>query len=495
MRPGGGLTRAAFVRRSAGAGVVLGLGGSRLLHRGGDAGASDLPAGVLSFYSRPDLAPPALEVVHRGGALAAGALFLAPVTGPGQRGVLIADNGGEPIWFHPTEPPVTASNFRASVYRGAPVLTWWEGKLLEGVGAGSCVIADQRYRTIARVGAGGGYACDLHEFRLTPQGTALITVQRSVGADLRPVGGPRDGELLDTGFQEIDVATGEVLMHWSGVGRIALGESYLVYDGRGPFDYLHLNSVDPGPNDTLLLSARHTWAVYNLDRRSGEILWRLGGKQSGFSVAPPARFAWQHDARWRDARTITLFDDGAGPTAQRLPKPQSQSRGLVLELDVVHARAALARAYAHQPPLLADSMGSLQTLDNGDVLVGWGSRPYLTEYSAEGEVLLDARLPPHGSSYRAFRGAWIGLPATNPVLVAGPGSDASSLYVSWNGATEVAAWELRTGAAAGDLAAAARVPRSGFETALPRPSNARYAAAVALDAQGMPLASSTPLRL
>jgi Arylsulfotransferase (ASST) len=495
MRPGAGLTRSAFVRRSVGAGVALGLGGARLLRGGSVATASDAPPAVRTFYSRPDLAPPALEVVHRGGELAAGALFLAPVTGPGQRGVLIADNGGEPIWFHPTEPPVTASNFRAAVYRGAPVVTWWEGKLLEGVGAGSCVIADERYRTIARVGAGDGYACDLHEFRLTERGTALITVQRTVEADLRPVGGPREGKLLDTGLQEIDVESGEVLMHWSGLGRIALGESYLVHRGRGPYDYLHLNSIVPGPNDTLLLSARHTWAVYNIDRRSGAIQWRLGGKRSDFSVAPAARFAWQHDALWRDAQTITLFDDGAGPTAQKLPKAQSQSRGLVLDLDLARRRVTLARAYAHHPALLADAMGSFQTLGNGDVLIGWGTQPNLSEYSADGELLLDARLPRHGSSYRAFRAPWVGHPTTNPRLVAGLEADATRLYVSWNGATEVAAWELRAGATPDDLSAAATVARSGFETVLPRPPHARYAAAVALNARGRPLGRSTPIRL
>ena len=69
------------------------------------------------------------------------------------------------------------------------------------------------------------------------------------------------------------------------------------------------------------------------------------------------------------------------------------------------------------------------------------------------------------------------------------------LYVSWNGATEVASWQLRTGSSDSRLSAALTRPRSGFETALSVPVGARYAAAVALDAVGKPIGSSAVLKV
>ena len=98
--------------------------------------------------------------------------FIAPSSGAGQRGVLIFDRRGEPVWFHPTT-PVTAMNFRVSSLRGKPVLTWWEGKSdAGGLGRGVYVIADTSYREIARIRAGGYADGDLHEFLITPEGTA-----------------------------------------------------------------------------------------------------------------------------------------------------------------------------------------------------------------------------------------------------------------------------------------------------------------------------------
>jgi Arylsulfotransferase (ASST) len=493
-----GLSRRRFVQAAAGASLAVGGGAygawrvfDRLDAPGRMPATTGLWEGVRRFHSRPDLRPPAVTALRRRQTARDDLLFLTPLTGPGQRGTLIIESSGEPVWFRPAT--VDAANLNVASYRGAPVLTWWEGKLVQGgVGDGQYVIADRRYRTVARFRPGLGYYGDLHEFLLTPEGTALVTVHRTTRADLRAVGGARDGEVIEMGFQEIDVATGEVLLHWSGLDHVPVDESHLPLGGHGPYDYLHLNSVDLGPEGTILVSARHTWTVYSVDRASGRVLWRLGGKRSSFAVPAAARFAWQHDARWHGTRTITLFDDGAGPDSHIQP----QSRGLVLDLDQASGRVSLARAYEHSPGVLADAMGSMQVRPGGGAVVGFGSEPYLTLFGTDGEVDFDARLPPAGSSYRSLAYEWSGHPVGAPALAVATGAGARRLYVSWNGATGVAAWQLLTGRSADRLTAVDTAPAVGFETALdPGAGSPRYAAAVALDAAGRPIGRSRMVAL
>ena len=118
-----------------------------------------------------------------------------------------------------------------------------------------------------------------------------------------------------------------------------------------------------------------------IDRGSGNIIWRLGGKKSDFAIGPGTVFAWQHDARHHGAtdQLVSLFDDGAAPQVQ------PQSKALVLALDTKRMRASVHRKYTHHPPVLSHALGSTQLLPNGNVLVGWGTAPWLSEYTHGGE--------------------------------------------------------------------------------------------------------------
>jgi hypothetical protein len=474
LRPPVALDRRRFLGLAAGVALgAAGVGSWRLVDWLG-ASSGD----VHGFVSRPDLRPPTFDALERGAGRASGHLFVAPSSGPGQYGALIMGDGGSPIWFTPAGEGRSVMNLRVQRYRGEPMLTWWEGTIANGFGDGEYVIADHAYRTIARLHAGNGYAGDLHEFVITPDGTALVTVVRTVPADLTSVGGPADGAVIDSGLQELDIASGRVLMHWSGLGRIALDESYR-QPITSPYDYLHLNSIDVGADGNLLVSGRHTWTLYRIDRDSGAILTRIGGKRSDLVVGRDAAFAWQHDALWRDQQTITLFDDSA----------QAQSRALVLALD--GSRVRLARAYAHQPGLLATAEGSMQTLPNGDVLVGWGTQPWVTEFSAGGDRRFDGRFRGGGTTYRAFRESWVGRPTDRPAVAVQQLDKGLHAWVSWNGSTETAAW-LARGSATADAAGRelVRVPRTGFETRIPLGAPPRYLRITALDANGAVLGAS-----
>jgi hypothetical protein len=153
------------------------------------------------------------------------------------------------------------------------------------------------------------------------------------------------------------------------------------------------------------------------------------------------------------------------------------------------------RQYTHPRRLLSPFMGNAQVLPNGNVVVGWGARPYITEFRRGGGVHFDALLPRDGKNYRAFRLPWQGRPHRPPRLVAATVSGRRRLYVSWNGATEVAAWRLEAGPALNQLQDVVTKPKTSFETWLPRPPGDGFAVAVALGAGGRILGRSNATRL
>lgn len=431
-----------------------------------------------AFRSRPDLRPPTVTVTTRHTRASSDPILLN-LDGP-----LLVDNEGEPLWYRPSGARATA-NLRAQRYRGEPVLTWWEGTISKpGFGRGEYVMVDGSYRELHRLSAGNGYRGDLHEFVVTPTDTALLMAYTVVPADLRAVGGKANGTILDCVVQEVDIASGRVLFEWHAHEHVPLTESHANVTPGQPFDFFHANSVAEDADDNLLISARNTWAIYKVDRRSGAVMWRLGGKASDFALADGVAFAWQHDARRQSDGTITLFDDGADP------KVESRSRGLVLRLDETAKRASVVQEYAHHQRL-AGSQGSMQILPNGDAFVGWGALPNVSEFSQDGRLLFDAGFAGGRQSYRAVRAPWSARPAEPPSLAVERRADGSLIaHASWNGATDVARWEVLGGAQSGALRSVATAPRLGFETAVtvrPRPA---FAAVRALDGRGSELGHS-----
>ena len=505
-------SRRSVLKAGAGATVAVGSIGFGLGHAeasGGSSRSSDrsgstappstssrAPAAGQAFDSRPDLHPPRFEVLAEGpGGSGDGLLLTTPAKGQAQNGPMIMDGAGQLVWFKPMAGGRLATNLRVQRVGGRPVLTWWEGVINEeGWGQGEVIVADASYREMARISTGDGLLADLHDVTITSAGTALITAYHRETADLRPVGGPAGGGLLNSGFQEVDIATGDVVFEWMGRDHVDLTETYAPYPpdpATAPFDFLHANSVGEDLDGNLLLSARHTSAVYKIDRHSGAVLWRLGGRRSDFAVADPAAFAWQHDVTRLADGSLSIFDNGAG-----ISKTQPQSRALVLDLDESASTASLRMAYPHPSPLTADSQGSVQVDPGGDVVVGWGARPYISQFSADGSIRFDGRFLDGGASYRALRAAWTGRPQRRPAASVVSTSPLLQVRVSWNGATEVARWMLVVGDTPAGMSEAGRSTRTGFETTVTAPrTTARLAALVALGAGGEELGRSAPVRL
>jgi hypothetical protein len=291
--------------------------------------------------------------------------------------------------------------------------------------------------------------------------------------------------------QELDIESGEVLFEWHSLDHVAVEESYrgVPDDPEVPLDYFHINSIEVDPDGDFLIDAKGTWAVYKVDRGTGEVLWRLGGQRSDFEMGPGTGFAYQHDARRQRDGTITIFDNGASPQVHE------QSRGIAVDLDTDGMKATLVQEYTHPKGLLSTSQGNLQVLPNGNVFVGWGSKPFVSEYSRDGKLLFDAQLSGENQSYRAFRLPWSGRPDEDPAVAAEKGhEDEVTVYASWNGATEVATWRVLAGSGPDELEPLGSGSWKGFETALAVRTDEPYVAVRAEDDSGRVLGVSKAIK-
>jgi hypothetical protein len=253
------------------------------------------------------------------------------------------------------------------------------------------------------------------------------------------------------------------------------------------FDYMHANSIEVDRDGRLLVSARNTCALYKIDRTNGEIVWRLGGNRSDFAMGPGTTFAYQHDARRQPDGSITLFDDQSPPAT-------GATRALTLKVDETAMTVALVRELLQPKGLVTTSQGNAQTLSNGNTFVGWGAEPWFTEFAPDGTVLLNASFPAAGQSYRCYRFPWLAAPADVPLVVTAVQPDGSLLvYASWNGATEIASWDVLGGASASAMSLTGSAPKSGFETTIKLATSPAQIAVQARDAGGKLLGASEPV--
>lgn len=188
-------------------------------------------------------------------------------------------------------------------------------------------------------------------------------------------------------------------------------------------------------------------------------------------MGPGSRSFFQHDARsLADGSGLSVFDDASPPC------PEKWASGKVVSLDMSSMSAALRHRYLHTDgEMNTPSQGNCQLLASGGHVVGWGFQPYFSVYAPSPEgvlgarLILDGRFPDGAASYRSFLFDWKGdPPGSEMALVVRPAGATGRLkaWVSWNGATEVAAWRVNGGLSATSLKPLITVPKIGFETVI-----------------------------
>lgn len=414
-------------------------------------------------------------------------------------------------------------------WNGQPILTFFAGQLEHetGIGNGWIFGYDQQYREIGRVSAEklDGVGADAHEFTVTDGNTAVVTAYETIRWDLSPytdAEGAADGYIRDSLFQEIDLDTFKVVFQWRASEHIDMAHSFEPVkhadEEAEAWDFFHINSVQKSKNGNFLISARNTHALYMVSGKTGDVLWVLGGKANEFEEmsypegkdfsSPLLSMAWQHHAQFypgRDEKEITLFDNH-GNEVNGWGCTENCSRGVHFSIETAQKRVQLLNEYLHPVGLWSINQGSMQVLDNGNVFIGWGRNPAITEHLPDGDCVFDVQFSPWRSpetdwdgldNYRAYKVDWVGLPHWPPAITAEKGSKGDvTAWVSWNGATEVAEWVLLGSQKEKDLngpdRVVARAQRDGFETALwvERRSDTRFLRAVARDVHGQILGAS-----
>ncbi|MDQ2701071.1 MAG: arylsulfotransferase family protein, partial [Actinomycetota bacterium] len=347
------------------------------------------------------------------------------------------------------------------------------------------------YNRIARFQPGNGYKADIHEFAITPRNTALVLAYRGVRWNGTKMGLGKNTKILDNVIQEIDIKTGAVLFEWHSLGNVGLSASAGKPPADGaPWDYFHANSIQWDGN-SYLVSARRPSTIYRIDRQTTRIRWALrgDGRKSSFKMGPGTGFGYQHDALRLPNGDISLFDNGSG---RNVPEVNPTSSGLVLRLSSKGKTrtASLVKRFSHPDGIVSGSQGNMDSHE-GNFLVGWGSVSQLTEFNAAGDIVLDITFKNSPvSSYRAYKGNWLGIPKRRPAIASEARGAGATVYASWNGASNIAKWKVFSGKNAKSLTEVGSAPWSNLETAIRTDSIGARVQVRAFDDQGKRLGQS-----
>lgn len=380
------------------------------------------PAVGIATAAQAAREPASPLTVVKGAVQGNGDIFLTPTSSaPGAvNGAQIISKSGKTVWFHRAKAGTIDADFRTQTLNGKPVLTFWEGTGLGGLSNGTDYIYNAHYRLIAKVHAGKGLTTDGHEFLLGRHGTAYVLSYDTATANLRRIGGSTHQKVIDGIVQQIDIRTGRVLFSWNSADHVPYRQSEqpLPASASTPWDWFHVNAVHIDTNGRLLIDARDTWTAYEVNQRTGRIIWQLGGKASSFTLRAARGqtldnaqriFAWQHDINGHGKGIYTVFDNesaGAGNTGTDASSELSHSRVVTILLNTKTRRATLVASDNEPDGLLAPSQGNGQKLRNGDIFIGWGALNAVSEFNSRSQLVFDARFAKGVNTYRAYLLPW-----------------------------------------------------------------------------------------
>ena len=302
----------------------------------------------------------------------------------------IFDNDGVPVWWLKT----AAGAFDSQVLSDG-TYGFYDG------GTGTDQIYSLSGQPIRELADPAGNT-DVHELQLLSNGDYIIDayVPRQ-HVDLRPYG-PSDATILDCVVEEV-APDGHLVWTWSAEDHLSAGDTPQrwydqVLPGGEPYDVFHLNSVEINGSE-VVISMRHTDAVWGVDRNTGNILWKLGGTSNPHSLTivgdPEGSYplGGNHDARILPDGTLTVHDNNTG-----LAFPLRGVRYRINE----HAHTATYLDSISDPEVPTSfCCGSARRLADGGWLTSWGGNPIIGMYAADGTRLFKLDLG-DTFSYRAI---------------------------------------------------------------------------------------------
>ncbi|KAL7911344.1 Arylsulfotransferase domain-containing protein [Trichoderma velutinum] len=394
-------------------------------------------------------------------------IFLGSVYGENKAGPMIFDARDMSLVYADQKYENTYTS-NVHIINGTRYFAFWEGGHTRGHANGNCLFFDEHYNLKYNVTAQGlnDARADMHELSVTQSGSVIFSTYFNIPFDCRSVGGPENALLMDSGFQEVDPATNELIFDWQASKYFTIDNSYASYNADygvsedSGFDFFHINSIDKTQDGNYLVSSRHMSVLTLIDGKDGHPIWILGGRQNQFtdlSNGAATNISWQHDARIitsssniTDETHITLFDNHGEYSGACQGK--CQTRALRIAINQVLHTARVVSEFFHPESIDSGAMGGYQTLNSGNVMTGWGYYPGFVEYTSDGTPVMDIQRGTIGGeplpdmfAYRVNKGDWAGNPSWPPSVTADAPNNSTldaTVYVSWNGATEVASWAI-----------------------------------------------------
>ncbi|MBN1781399.1 aryl-sulfate sulfotransferase [bacterium] len=371
----------------------------------------DLPGADRAAAMKTDELPSFTVTVT--GETAPGNLFLAPTQFFTADGFLLMTNDQGDVLYQERVDDKVPFDFKLQPNGLLSYGLLYEYFAFTGGGYTDFYVMDTTFSVIDEFQMGNGYIADFHDFRYLPNGHAIL-----FGYDFQPYDmsevvedGRPDAMVAGSIIQELD-ADKNVVFQWRSWDYFDLADSYNDLTLKN-FDAIHINAVDISSDGNLVVSVLALGEVTKINRQTGEIMWRLGGKNNEFTFVgesetyAPLYFMFQHDVRCLDNGHITMFDNGATQFNR------TYSRVVEYALDEEAKTATKVWEYRHDPDIFVPTMGNAQRLPNGNTLVCWGFASLAdglaaTEVDADGNVVMEIHFEvPEGEagfgSYRAFR--------------------------------------------------------------------------------------------
>jgi hypothetical protein len=312
----------------------------------------------------------------------------------GDNYTFILSSHGVPVWWMKTAPPSIDAKVLSDGTIAWAVCCARTYLAEEGISYQLRTVDGTLVRTLRTVGT----FTDHHELVETPGGNFMILSYRPrAGVDLTACNGDADATVLDGVVQEI-TPDGALVREWSTEDHVDIAETgrWCSEMTAEPYDIVHINAVEPLPGGDFMISLRHTDAVYGVNGATGDIVWKLGGTPTPDSLAVtgdeyPTPLGGQHDPRWLGNGEISVYDNetdtGRAPRAVRFRLDGSTA-------TLVHSQ---------RDPAAPSSFccGSARYSENGSLLVSWGGRNQVREYSVSGGLTFALDLAPGEFSYRA----------------------------------------------------------------------------------------------